>query len=107
MGIEFSGEIFLVDRNIPGVMATETKQKELHYVSSKNAVGADRISGGRFILGLGSSAPTWTRDIFGTSDYKPIAHLRDTVGACAILSPGRIKGLSPMRAVTSRLASRS
>ena len=59
------------------------------------AMDVDRISGGRFILGLGSSAPTWTRDIFGTEDYKPIAHLRDTVSAVRHIIAGAHKGLEP------------
>ena len=59
------------------------------------AIDVDRISGGRFILGLGSSAPTWTQDIFGTPDYKPIAHLRDTVAAVRHIIAGAHKGLEP------------
>lgn len=59
------------------------------------AMDVDRISGGRFILGLGSSAPAWTRDIFGTPDYKPIAHLRDTVSAVRHIIAGAHQGLEP------------
>lgn len=59
------------------------------------ALDVDRISGGRFILGLGSSAPTWTQDIFGTPAYKPIAHLRDTVAAVRHIIAGAHKGLQP------------
>ena len=59
------------------------------------AMDVDRISEGRFILGLGSSAPAWTRDIFGTQEYKPIAHLRDTVSAVRHIVAGAHKGLEP------------
>lgn len=59
------------------------------------AMDMDRISGGRFILGLGSSAPTWTRDIFGTPEFKPIAHLRDTVAAVRHIIAGAHQGLEP------------
>ena len=59
------------------------------------AIDLDRISGGRFILGLGSSAPVWTQDIFGVPEYKPIAHLRDTVAAIRHIVAGAHKGLEP------------
>ena len=59
------------------------------------AMDMDRISGGRFILGLGSSAPAWTRDIFGSGDFKPIAQLRDTVAAVRHIVEGAHKGLEP------------
>ena len=45
------------------------------------AMDLDKISMGRTILGLGTSVSSWTTDVFGTPDYKPITHLRDTVGA--------------------------
>lgn len=59
------------------------------------AMDVDRISEGRFILGLGSSAPSWTHDIFGTPEFKPIAHLRDTVAAVRHIVAGAHKGLEP------------
>ena len=59
------------------------------------AMDLDRISEGRFILGLGSSAPAWTEDIFGTPPYKPIAHLRDTVAAVRHVVAGAHQGLAP------------
>lgn len=59
------------------------------------AIDVDRISGGRFILGLGCSAPTWTHDIFGTPEFKPITHLRDTVAAVRHIIAGAHKGLQP------------
>ena len=59
------------------------------------AIDVDRISEGRFILGLGSSAPVWTQDIFGSPPYKPIAHLRDTVAAVRHIVAGAHCGLEP------------
>jgi alkanesulfonate monooxygenase SsuD/methylene tetrahydromethanopterin reductase-like flavin-dependent oxidoreductase (luciferase family) len=59
------------------------------------AMDVDRISEGRFILGLGSSAPTWTKDIFGAGEFKPIAQLRDTVAAVRHIINGAHKGLEP------------
>ena len=59
------------------------------------AMDVDRISGGRFTLGLGASAPAWSRDIFGTEDYKLIAHLRDTVSAVRHVISGAHQGLDP------------
>jgi len=59
------------------------------------ALDLDRISGGRFILGLGSSAPEWTRDIFGAGDFKPIAQLKDTVAAVRYIMAGAHQGLEP------------
>jgi alkanesulfonate monooxygenase SsuD/methylene tetrahydromethanopterin reductase-like flavin-dependent oxidoreductase (luciferase family) len=45
------------------------------------AIDMDRVSSGRFILGLGASVQSWTRGIFGAGEHKPIAHLRETVAA--------------------------
>ena len=59
------------------------------------AMDVDRISEGRFILGLGSSAPSWTKDIFGAGEFKPIAQLRDTVAAVRHIIDGAHKGLKP------------
>lgn len=59
------------------------------------AMDVDRISDGRFILGLGSSAPSWTHDIFGTPEFKPVAHLRDTVAAVRHIVAGAHQGLEP------------
>jgi probable F420-dependent oxidoreductase len=43
------------------------------------AVDLDRISGGRFTLGLGTSVKSWTEGIFGADYGKPLASLRETV----------------------------
>ncbi len=45
------------------------------------AMDLDHISMGRTILGLGTSVSAWTEGVFGAPHYKPLTHLRDTVGA--------------------------
>jgi alkanesulfonate monooxygenase SsuD/methylene tetrahydromethanopterin reductase-like flavin-dependent oxidoreductase (luciferase family) len=55
----------------------------------------DRISGGRFILGLGASVHSWTCGVFGAPDHKPITHLRETVAAVRHIVRGAHKGLAP------------
>jgi probable F420-dependent oxidoreductase len=43
------------------------------------ALDLDRISGGRFTLGLGCSIQAWSEGIFGMPYGKPVAHMRETV----------------------------
>ena len=45
------------------------------------AIDLDRISGGRFILGLGTSIQAWTQGVYGASQTKPVTHLRETIAA--------------------------
>jgi alkanesulfonate monooxygenase SsuD/methylene tetrahydromethanopterin reductase-like flavin-dependent oxidoreductase (luciferase family) len=45
------------------------------------AIDMDRISQGRFVLGLGASVQAWTCGLFGAPPHKPLAHLRETVAA--------------------------
>ena len=59
------------------------------------AIDLDRISGGRFVLGLGASVLAWTRDVFGAPEHKPLAHLRETVAAVRHVIRGAHKGLTP------------
>jgi probable F420-dependent oxidoreductase len=59
------------------------------------AVDMDRISGGRFVLGLGTSVHAWTAGIFGTPEYKPVSHLRETVAAVRHIVAGAHEGLEP------------
>jgi len=59
------------------------------------ALDLDRISQGRFVLGLGSSISSWTSGIFGTPDIKPLTHLRDTVAAIRHIEAGAHTGLQP------------
>jgi probable F420-dependent oxidoreductase len=55
----------------------------------------DRLSGGRFTLGLGASVHAWTRGVYGAPDHKPLAHLRETVAAVRHVVRGAHKGLEP------------
>ncbi len=43
------------------------------------AMDLDRISGGRFTLGLGTSVQAWSEGFFGMEYGKPLAHLREVV----------------------------
>ena len=59
------------------------------------AIDMDRISNGRFLLGLGASIKAWTQDVFGAPEHKPLAHLRETVSAVRHIIAGAHKGLTP------------
>jgi probable F420-dependent oxidoreductase len=61
------------------------------------AIDMDRVSGGRFVLGLGASVQSWTRGIFGAGPHKPLAHLRETVAAVRHVIRGAHRGLAPFR----------
>ena len=43
------------------------------------ALDLDRLSGGRFSLGLGSSVRDWTESRFGVASSRPVARLRELV----------------------------
>ena len=61
------------------------------------AIDMDRISEGRFVLGLGASVQAWTLGLFGAPAHKPLAHLRETVAAIRHIIRGahREEGLEP------------
>ncbi|MBW1683604.1 MAG: LLM class flavin-dependent oxidoreductase [Deltaproteobacteria bacterium] len=59
------------------------------------AIDMDRISEGRFILGLGASVQSWTCGVFGAPPHKPITHLRETVAAVRHIIRGAHTGLEP------------
>ena len=61
------------------------------------AIDMDRISEGRFVLGLGASVQAWTCGLFGAPPHKPLAHLRETVAAVRHIIRGAHKeeGLEP------------
>lgn len=59
------------------------------------ALDMDRLTDGRFILGLGSSVSAWTSGIFGTPDLKPLTHLRETVDVVRTIVRTAHTGLSP------------
>lgn len=45
-----------------------------------NAMDLDRVSGGRFTLGLGTSVESWVSGFHGIANYgKPVEHLRETI----------------------------
>jgi len=44
------------------------------------AMDLDRVSGGRLILGLGTSIKAWSEGLYGMPGYgKPVAHIRETI----------------------------
>lgn len=43
------------------------------------AMDMDRLSSGRFTLGLGTSVKSWSEDVFGGTYGKPLEHLREVV----------------------------
>jgi len=43
------------------------------------AMDMDRISGGRFVLGLGASVSAWSEGFFGMPYGKPLEHMREVV----------------------------
>jgi probable F420-dependent oxidoreductase len=44
-----------------------------------SALDVDRISGGRMVLGLGTSVRTWNENVHGVEYGKPVQHLREVV----------------------------
>jgi alkanesulfonate monooxygenase SsuD/methylene tetrahydromethanopterin reductase-like flavin-dependent oxidoreductase (luciferase family) len=59
------------------------------------AMDLDRLSGGRFILGLGSSTRRITDGYYGNEIDRPVAHLRETVEAVRMLIAHAHEGLEP------------
>jgi len=59
------------------------------------AVDLDRLSNGRFLLGLGASVQSWTCGVYGAPPHKPLAHLRETVAAVRHIVRGAHIGLDP------------
>lgn len=59
------------------------------------ALDLDRLSGGRFVLGLGTSVLAWTKGIFGNPVQRPVSHLRETVAAIRHVVAGGHRGLAP------------
>lgn len=49
------------------------------YETALHAIDLDRISGGRFTLGLGASVQSWSEGFYGMPYGKPVAHLREVV----------------------------
>lgn len=63
------------------------------------AMDLDRISNGRFVLGLGCSLPATTIGMHGLPNYKLMTHLRDTIAAVRHVVAGAHKGLQPYEGV--------
>ena len=51
------------------------------FETATSAMDLDLISMGRTVLGLGTSLSSWTTGVFGAPAYKPLTHMRDTIGA--------------------------
>jgi alkanesulfonate monooxygenase SsuD/methylene tetrahydromethanopterin reductase-like flavin-dependent oxidoreductase (luciferase family) len=52
----------------------------------------DRLSGGRFVLGIGTSVLAWTKGVFGHPATKQVTHLRETIAAIRHVVAGGHKG---------------
>ncbi len=59
------------------------------------ALDMDRLSDGRFVLGLGTSVLAWTKGVFGNPVEKQVSHLRETVAAIRHVVAGGHLGLAP------------
>jgi probable F420-dependent oxidoreductase len=59
------------------------------------ALDMDRLSGGRFVLGLGTSVLAWTKGVFGNPATRQVSHLRETVAAIRHVIAGGHCGLEP------------
>ena len=67
------------------------------------ALDLDRISGGRFVLGLGSSTRWMLRTNFGVELPRPLAHLRDVVALVRHVVRSAQGGLAPFEGETFRI----
>ena len=59
------------------------------------AIDMDRISSGRFVLGLGTSVSAWSQGVFGAPAHRPVPFLRETVAAVRHVIAGAHTGLEP------------
>jgi alkanesulfonate monooxygenase SsuD/methylene tetrahydromethanopterin reductase-like flavin-dependent oxidoreductase (luciferase family) len=59
------------------------------------AMDVDRISGGRFVLGIGSSISSCTTGMYGAPPIRPLGHLRETVDAVRYIIAHAHTGLEP------------
>lgn len=59
------------------------------------AMDMDRLTGGRFILGLGVSVHAWTQGFHGIPKRKPLTDLKETVRAIRYIIANAHKGLEP------------
>ncbi|MGE0621233.1 MAG: LLM class flavin-dependent oxidoreductase [Pseudomonadales bacterium] len=59
------------------------------------AIDMDRVSNGRFVLGLGTSVSAWSQGLFGAPPHRPVAFLRETIAAVRHIVAGAHRGLEP------------
>jgi len=59
------------------------------------ALAMDRISDGRFVLGLGTSAKMISEGWFDAPKHRPLAHLRETIEAVRHITKGAHRELAP------------
>lgn len=65
------------------------------FETAMTAIDLDRITGGRFILGLGASVHSWTCGFHGVPKRKPLTDLKETVRAVRYIVANAHKGLEP------------
>lgn len=61
------------------------------------ALDMDRLSNGRFTLGLGTSVSAWTSGVFGSPPIKPLSHLRETVAAVRYIMANAHTHMDPIK----------
>lgn len=75
-----------------GVIVAGTRSP---FETAMMAMDIDRISSGRFVLGLGTGVNSVNTGLYGVPHYKLVANLRDTVAAIRHIVAGSHKGLQP------------
>jgi alkanesulfonate monooxygenase SsuD/methylene tetrahydromethanopterin reductase-like flavin-dependent oxidoreductase (luciferase family) len=65
------------------------------FETAMTAMDADRISEGRFILGMGASLDSWVEGMHGVPYRKPLSRLKETVRAIRYINANAHKGLEP------------
>lgn len=65
------------------------------FETAYTAMDMDRITGGRFILGLGASVHGWTQGFHGVPKRKPLTDLKETVRAVRYIIANAHKRLEP------------
>lgn len=75
-----------------GVVVAGTRSP---FETAMMSMEVDRLSQGRFILGIGTGVPSVNTGLYGMPHYKIVKQLRDTVGAVRHIVAGAHKGLQP------------
>ena len=65
------------------------------FETAMTAMDLDRISGGRFVLGLGASTTSWTEGMYGVASERPLSQLKETVRAVRTIVAHAHEGLEP------------